>query len=152
MKQMMLWLLLFFQQPQPPAAVHMPTSEAIDVTRKLARDLGYPIDRYAKVYFFDELAAEGGTPLYPGYISIGFYGNGQPINHFAINEKTGQIVDSTVCETFDFPDLRVFQRAQQHMSGSRPRTTEELMDDIGCDRLPVVRRPVTYNRRPTVGK
>jgi hypothetical protein len=147
MSSTMLAVLLFFQQQQSPPAVHLPTSEAIDLARKLARDLGYPIDRYPKLYYFDALTAEGGKPWFAGYVSIVFFGNNHPINHFNINEKTGQIVDSTLCQAFDFPDLRAFQRAQQQFSGSRPRTTEELLDEIGCDELTVVRKPVVPNSK-----
>jgi len=59
MNSMIIAALLFFQQQQSPSAVHMPTSDAIDVARKLARDLGYPIDRYAQLYFFDVLTNKG---------------------------------------------------------------------------------------------
>jgi hypothetical protein len=142
MRSTILAFLLLFQQQRTPPTVHLPTSDAIDVARQLARDLGFPIDRYRKLYFFDVLTAEGGKPWFAGYTSIGFYGNGQPINHFEINERTGQVVDSTTCQVFDFPDLRVFQIGQQQLSGSRPRTTKELMEEIGCDELTVVRRPV----------
>ena len=124
-----------------PLAMHLPTSSAIDVARMLARDLGYPIDRYKKLYFFDVLTTEGGKPWFAGYISVSFWGR-QPINQFEINERTGQVVDSSTCELFDFPDLRVFQREQQHLSRSRPRSDEELKDEIGCDELTVVRKPV----------
>jgi hypothetical protein len=131
-------------QASPPAGVHLPTSSAIDTIRKVVRDdLGYPIDRYPKLYFFDAL-----PPLFTGYVSIGFYGNGQPINHFEINEKTGQVVDSVICEVYDFPDLRAFQREQQQLSGSRARTTEELMDEIGCQKLKVVRSSVVPSSKP----
>jgi hypothetical protein len=142
MSATMIAVFLFFQQQQsPPDAVHLPTSVAIDVARKLARDLGYPLDRYPKLYFFDAPTTKDGKSWFPGYVSIGFFGNGHPIYHFDINEKTGQIVDSTICKVFDFQDLGVFQRAQQQLSGSRPRTTEELMDEIGCDQITVVRKP-----------
>jgi len=108
----------------------------------LVKDLGYPIDRHPRLYFFDAL-----PPSFTGYVSIGFYGNGHPIHHFEINEKTGQVVDSVVCEIYDFPDLRVFQRTQQQLSGSRAMTTEELMDEIGCQKLKVVRSSVAPSQR-----
>src|ERR1051325_8165982 len=103
---MILGALLCFQQS--PTAVHLPTSTVIDVARKVARDLGYPIDRYPNLYFFDVLTMEDGKPWFAQYISVGFYGNGHPINHFEINERTGQIVDSSTCNLFDFQDLRLF--------------------------------------------
>jgi hypothetical protein len=138
-------LLLFQMQHPAPVSVHMPTSEVIDVARMLARDLGYPLDRYPKVYSFDLLSAEG---RHAGYISIGFYANGHPINYLDINETTGQIVTSMTCKVFDFPDLSVFQRAHQRLSGARPRTTEELMEDINCDHLTVVRESEVPNSKP----
>jgi hypothetical protein len=128
-------LLLQIQQP-PPVSVHMPTSEVVDVARMLAKDLGYQLDRYPKLYSFDLLSTGGG---HAGYISIGFYASGHPIHYFDINETTGQVVDSMTCKAFDFPDLRVFQDTHQRLSGSRPRATEELMGDINCDRLTIVR-------------
>jgi hypothetical protein len=142
MSAMILLALLFFQPQSPPVEVHLPTSVAIDTARKLVKDLGYPIDRYPSLYFFDAL-----PPSFTGYVSIGFYGNGHPIHHFEINEKTGQVVDSVVCEIYDFPDLRVFQRTQQQLSGSRAMTTEELMDEIGCQKLKVVRSSVAPSQR-----
>lgn len=69
-------------------------------------------NRYPKLYFFDAPATKDGKSWFPGYVSIGFFGNGHPIYQFDINEKTGQIVDSMTCKVFDFQDLRVFQRAQ----------------------------------------
>jgi hypothetical protein len=102
---------LFFFQPQPPRSVHLPTSDAIDVARKVARDLGYPINRYPNLFFFDVPTTEGGKPLIAGYTSISFWSKTQPINHFDINDRTGQVVDATICAVFDFPDLRAFQRA-----------------------------------------
>jgi len=112
------------------------------VARKLARDLAYPIDRYPKLYYFDMLTKEDGKPWFPGYVSIVFFGNDHPIHSFDINEQTGQIVDSLICQVFEFPDLKAFQREHQKLSGSRPRTTDELMDEIHCDQLTVVRKPV----------
>ncbi len=137
MREVILVALLCFQQQSFSAEVHLPTSDAIDVARKLARDLGFPIDRYPKLYFFDML-----PPSFAGYVSITFYGNGHPLNHFEINEKTGQVVDNVICQMFDFPDLRVFQRTQQRLSGARAKTTGELMDEIGCDKLTLVQNPV----------
>jgi hypothetical protein len=157
---------LFFFQAQPPRSMHLPTSDVIDVARKVARDLGYPIDRSPNLFFFDVVTAEGGKPLFAGP---------HPINHFEINERTGQIVDADMCAIFDFPDLRAFQRARvypvprqvlqirvcdrnlrsssilgssrrvrraQQVTGSRPGTTQELANAIGCDGLKVVRKPV----------
>jgi len=138
--------LLFFFPPQTPQSVHLATSDAIDIVRKVARDLGFPIDRYPNLYFFDVVTAEGGKPLFAGYTSIGFYGK-QPINHFQINERTGQIVDADLCTTYDFPNLRAFQRTRQQLSGSRPSTTKELANEIGCDDLTVVRKPVVPGTR-----
>ncbi len=134
--------LSFFFQPQPPQAVHFPTSDAIDVARSVARDLGYPIDRYRNLYFFDVVTAEGGKPLIAGYTAISFWSAAHPLQHFKINERTGQVVDDTSCEVFDFPDLKVLERARQRLTGSRPSTTEELANEIGCDKLTVIRKPV----------
>ncbi len=134
--------LLFFFQSQPPQAVHFPTSDAIDVARKVARDLGYPIDRNRNLYFFDVVKTEGGKPLIAGYTAVSFWSSAHPIQHFEINERTGQVVDDTSCEVFDFPDLRTFQRARQQLTGARPSTIAELANEVGCDALTVVRKPV----------
>jgi hypothetical protein len=136
-----LGFLLFFQ-PLPPQAVHFPTSDAIDIARKVARDLAYPIDRYPNLYFFDVVTTEGGKPLIAGYTAISFWSAAHPMQHFEINERTGQVVDATICEVFDFPDLRIFQRARQQLTRARPSTTEELANEIGCDELTLVRKPV----------
>jgi hypothetical protein len=135
-----LLMLVFLQQESPVVQVFIPTSDAIDVARRVARDLGYPINKYAGLYFFDQLTTEVGKPPLPGYVSIGFYGNNHLLNEFDINEKTGQIVDRRTCEVFEYADLKAFQRAQQQSSGSKPKTPEELMNEIGCDQLTVVRK------------
>jgi len=134
--------LLFFFHPQPPPAVHFPTSDAIDLARMVARDLGYPIDRYANLYFFDLVTTQGGKKLIAGYTAISFWSAAHPLQHFEINERTGQVVDDTSCEIFDFSDLRAFQKARQQITGSRPGTTKELASQVGCDRLTVVRKAV----------
>jgi hypothetical protein len=93
-------------------------------------------------YFFDVVKTEGGKPLITGYIAVSFWSSAHPIQHFEINERTGQVVDDTSCEVFDFPDLRAFQRARQQLTGARPSTIEELANEVGCDTLTVVRKPV----------
>jgi len=151
MISMIIAALLFFQQQQS-RSVHLPSSDAIDVARKLARDLGFPIDRYPRLYYFDVVTDEHGQPPFAGYVSITFWGDIHPIKHFDINEETGQVVESLACEVYDFPDLRVFQKEQQHVSGSRPRTIEELKNEFGCDQLKVVRNPIVPRTKPAPPK
>jgi hypothetical protein len=142
---------LFFFQSEPPRAVHFPTSTAIDVARKVARDLGYAIDRDPNRFYFDVVTTETGNPLIAGYTAISFWNDVQPINHFEINERTGEIVDGDLCAVFDFPDLREFQRALQRATLARSSTTKQLAHEVGCDELTVVRKPVvpsTKSARP----
>jgi hypothetical protein len=146
---------VFAQQTQRlPVTVHLPTSAAIDVARLLARDLGYPIDKYPKRYFFDQVTGGDGKPLTFGYVAISFWSGAQPINHFEINESTGQIVDDVACEVFDFPNLKPFQHEQQGLSGARPETIEELLGDgrFPCEKLTIVNRPVVPNAKPASGE
>jgi hypothetical protein len=143
--------LIFAQQTQRlPVTVHLPTSVAIDVARLLARDLGYPIDKYPKRYFFDQVNGDDGKALVLGYANILFWGGGHPIDGFQINESTGQIVGTLSCEVFDFPNLKSFQHEQQALSGVRSKTTQELLDEgkIPCERLTLVNRPVVPNAKP----
>ena len=137
-------LLLMVSQAQvhAVASMHLPTSDAIDVARRLARDLGYPIDQSPRRFFFDLATGEGGQPLIAGYTTVGFFGDPQPIHHFAINEQSGQIVDADLCALFDFPDLRAFARRRRQLSGARARTADELAREIGCDALKGVRTPM----------
>ncbi len=138
------WALLvplFLGAPQrQPVIVHITTSDAIDVARRIARDEGYDV-RDTKVYYFDLLMTKDGEPLVKGYTSIGFDINGYQRNTICINNLTGQCIDMFSCEVFDYPDLRPFQQDILRLSKARRKTAQELAEDVGCTSPKVVYKP-----------
>jgi hypothetical protein len=132
-------LLLAFQAQS--VAVHIATSDAVDVARMIAKDEGYDV-RDTKVYYFDLLQTQDGKPLLSGYTSVGFYINGNIRSSISISETTGQAVDMNSCEVFDYPDLRPFQERIVQLSKARRKTALELADDAGCSSPKVLTDPV----------
>jgi hypothetical protein len=92
------------------------------------------------------LTKDGKSPV-GGYVSVGFYGHDNLIETFAISENTGQVVEPAACQVFEFSNLLPLQRAQQRQSGLKSKSQKELMRDFGCDRLTVVRNPITRDSR-----
>ena len=144
--------MCLYLQIQHPEPVHFATSDAIDVARLIARDLGYPIDKDRGMFYFDLLLNANGRPMFKGYTSIGFYADVRPIYHFEINESTGQVVDATVCAVFDVPSLKPFEKSRRRLTGARPRTLDELSDDVGCDKLRIVRKSRLQEKGSTTSK
>lgn len=126
--------------------VHIPTSDAIDLARIIARDEGYDVSD-TKVFSFDLLMTKDGKPLLEGYTSIGFYINGDPRNTISINNMTGQTVDMFSCEVFDYPKLRPFQEDMLRVSKAKRKTAQELADDAGCSSPKVLTKPVALASR-----
>ncbi|HTQ12316.1 MAG TPA: hypothetical protein VMH86_00470 [Rhizomicrobium sp.] len=115
----------------------IPTSVALDIAEAVARDEGYHVPN-EKLFFFDLTTAKTGNPLFPGYVTISFFGSGQAINQISINERTGQVVDAMMCVVFEYPDIQKFGKDVRRTSGSRPATMDEIENEIGCDVLKVV--------------
>lgn len=136
-----------------PTEIYIPTSEVLRATEMAARDEGYPIDKVRPdgkhLFFFDVAMELGGRPLAPGFTSMSFYGNGQIIRTYSVNERTGQIVDIANCSAFDFPNLRTFAREVQREAGTQPKTLERLAQDVGCDKLTMVTRSFAQMRPRT---
>lgn len=107
-------------QASAASTVSIPTSSAVDIVRRLGRDLGFAVEE--RTYYFDLMLTQDGKPPVPGYVSLGFFGNGNLIQEFAISADTGQIVDPRTCQLFEFPDLVSFQRIQQAQSGVKPNS------------------------------
>src|SRR5438128_10764422 len=80
----------------------IPTSDAIDLARMIARNEGYDVTK-TTIYSFDLLTSQG-KPFHAGYTSIGFDINGNTRNLISINDSTGQAIDYNTCEIFDYPD------------------------------------------------
>jgi hypothetical protein len=127
-------IVFFLQSPSSAPSIFVPTSDVIDIARKIARDQGFPIERH-KLFYFDLMRREDGSPRLPGYVSVGFYGNDRLILDISINEKTGQVVDTTHCFLFEYPDLAAFGRAQRRASHAKALTREELEATLGCESL-----------------
>jgi len=130
--------------------MYIPTSELLRASEMAARDEGFPIHKVrpdgSHLFFFDVAMEPGGKPLAPGYTSMSFYGNGQIIRTYSVNEQTGQIVDIANCSTFDFQNLRAFSQEVQREAGTRPETLERLAQDVGCDKLTVVNKSFAQTR------
>lgn len=133
-----------------PVLVHITTSDAIDLARKIARDEGYDVTK-TNIYSFDLLITPEGKPFLEGYTSIGFDINGNPRNLIAISDKTGQAIDYNTCEIFDYPDLISFQERMTHLSKAKRKTAQELAKDAGCDSPKVLNKPVSFPRPKSGG-
>jgi len=112
----------------------IPTSDAIDVAEKVARGEGYPLADRTK-FFFDLMQDKSGKPLFPGYVTVGFYWNSDIVNAISINEETGQVLDINKCTVFDYPSLQPFGKNVRRGTGLPPLSMNELSKQTGCDSL-----------------
>jgi hypothetical protein len=134
--------MLLLSAPQAkPELIHIMTSDALKVAEIIARNEGYDI-RDTKLYSFDSLDLQG-RRLLEGYTSIGFYINGNVRSGISISETTGQALDMTTCEIFDYPELRPFQEQIMRLSKAKRKTPRELADDVGCGRPRVLTKPIS---------
>ncbi len=130
--------------PTPPSqivAMPIPTSDAVDLARRVAHDEGYDVAK-TSVYYFQQLTGPAGAPFLEGYTSIGFYIDGNARNLIVINNRTGQAMDFNTCEVFDYPDLKPFQKQVMRMNKATTKTAEQLAGDAGCGSPRVVTKPV----------
>ena len=125
-------LYLAMQAPKQETKSFIPTSDVIDVARMVARGLGYSLADRTK-YFFDLLPGPKGEPLFPGYVTVGFYWNSNTVNAISINEKTGQVLDITMCTWFEFPTIKRFERSVQRGTGLPPLTEQKIRAQTGCE-------------------
>lgn len=112
----------------------VPTSVAIDLSKKVARGLGYSLADQTK-YFFDLMTDKNDKPAFAGYLTVGFYWNSNIVSAISINESTGQILDIDRCMIFEYPSLRSFQRDASRLSGVPPIPLDELSKQLGCDSI-----------------
>ncbi len=117
------------------------TSDAIDLSRMIARDEGYDVPKDPRCSF--ELLTEFGGET---NTSIGFDVNGHARNLIVINNSTGQAIDYNTCEIFDYPNLGPFQDQMTRLSGVKKKTAQELANDIGCESPRVLTKPVSRTR------
>jgi hypothetical protein len=133
-------LVLLLGISQKKTTVFIPTSEAIDISRIVVEDEGYSLlDR--RRYFFDLMLDKDHKPVYPGYITIGFYWNSSPANSISINERTGQILDIERCLVFEYPSVQKFARDMRQENGERELSMNELKQATGCESLDILRAP-----------
>jgi hypothetical protein len=127
--------------PEPPATeVHISTGDAVKIAQLIARDEGYDLDGDIRdpatgqkvIYWFDSLDG-----LLVGYTSLGFFINSHIRSGISISNSTGQTLDATTCQVFDYPDLRPFQEQITHLSGVKKKSLEQLAEEVGCESLTV---------------
>ena len=126
----------------PKAQVFIPTSTALDVAEKVARGEGYSLSDHTK-FFFDIMLDKSNKPVFPGYITVGFYWNSDIVNAISIDEKTGQVLDIDKCIAFDYPGIRIFQQNISRQTRMQAPSMNELAKIVGCDsfkRLNVTRK------------
>src|SRR6476661_5921624 len=151
---LMFWAATLAPGPRPSVIVHITTGDAVKIAQRIARDEGYDLDKEVRdpqgakvVYWFDSLDGSPQGPFLEGYTSIGFYINSHSRSGISINNTTGQTLDMTSCELFDYPDLQPFQEQVMRLGGiSKKKTPEELADEVGCESLRIVRTPVPVTR------
>jgi hypothetical protein len=125
-------------------ALDIPTSDAVDVARLIARAEGYDVSR-TDIYSFEQLT-NSGKPFHQGYVAIGFNINGNARNLILINARTGQAIDYNTCEIFDFPSLRPFQVKVTRLTKAEPESPEDLADEVGCANPKVLTRDKSKNK------
>jgi hypothetical protein len=139
----MLFAFLLAMQGRPGSEKSfIPTSDAIDVAEKVARAEGYSLSHRSK-FLFDLMRDKSGKPVFPGYVTVGFYWNSDIVNAISINEGTGQVLDIDKCTVFDYPSLRVYGKNVRRATGLPILSLQELSRQVGCDslqRLSVSRR------------
>ena len=144
------WVAALVPGPRPSVIVHISTGDVVRIAQRIARDEGYDLDKDIRdprtgekvAYWFDSLDDSPQGPLLEGYTSIGFYIDAHNRSGISINNSTGQTLDMTSCELFDYPDLRPFQEQMIRLSGTKRKTPEELADEVGCDSLRIESKPI----------
>jgi hypothetical protein len=127
-------LFLAVQSATSQSKSFIPTSDAIDVAEKVAKGEGYSLADRTK-FFFDLMLDKSGKPLFPGYVTIGFYWNSDSVSAISISESTGQVLDINQCVLFDYPSLRTFGKNVRRGTGLPPLSMDELGKKIGCDSI-----------------
>ncbi len=123
-----------------PESYLLPTSEIVRVANMVARDEGFKLDADG-IYLNELRTAEGKEPI-DGYASIGLYQHGHPRRSYAIRVKTGDVVETELCEIFRFPDLLRFRRETMWGFGTREAALDKIAAEVGCRHLKIVtRRP-----------
>jgi hypothetical protein len=133
-------LLLGMQVGASSNKVFIPTSVALDVAEKVARGEGYSLADKTK-FFFDVMLDKENKPLFPGFVTVGFYWNSDIVSAISINEGTGQVLDIDKCTVFDYPSLQAFQRDISQGTGMPALSMQELAKKVGCDSLKRVSVP-----------
>jgi hypothetical protein len=127
-------LLLGMQVGASSNKVFIPTSAALDVAEKVAKGEGYSLADRTK-FFFDLMLDKENKPVFPGYVTVGFYWNSDIVSAISINEGTGQVLDIDKCTVFDYPSLRGFQKDISQGTGMPALSMEELGKKVGCESL-----------------
>jgi hypothetical protein len=126
------------QGPREREIHFIPTSDVVRVAWMAARDEGY--DPNAIGTFLDELrTADGKEPL-PGYTSIGLYVDVKLVRSYSIRVDTGDVVDTTTCTIFRYPDLLKFKTKILLAFGTKAVSDEQIENEVGCGQLTVLPR------------
>ncbi len=84
-------------------------------------------------YFSDLMSDKEGKPVFPGYVTVGFYWNSDTVNAISINENTGQVLDINMCLSFEYPEvLRLGQEIRKANEAS-PLPPSDLLKQTGCE-------------------
>jgi hypothetical protein len=127
-------VLLGMQAGASSNKVFIPTSAALDVAEKVAKGEGYSLADRTK-FFFDVMLDKENKPVFPGYVTVGFYWNSDIVSAISINEETGQVLDIDKCTVFDYPEVRSFQQDLSRGTGVPALSLEALSKKVGCDSL-----------------
>lgn len=127
-------LLLGMQSGATMKKTFIPTSDAIEVAERVARAEGYSLTDRTK-FFFDLMQDRNGKPLFPGFVTVGFYWNSDIVSAISINENTGQVLDIDKCLVFDYPSLQSYERSVRRGTALPPLSMGQLQKLTGCDSL-----------------
>jgi hypothetical protein len=136
-----LWVI---QSGTPLHSVFIPTSVALNVAEDVAKGEGYSLANRAK-FFLDVMLDKDSKPVYPGYVTVGFYWNSDIVSAISINQETGQVLDIDKCTLFDYPAVHTFQVDLSRATGVPPLSLDVLGKKVGCHSL---RRLSVPKKRP----
>ncbi|MFI5097049.1 MAG: hypothetical protein ACHQT6_03655 [Candidatus Acidiferrales bacterium] len=143
-----LTLLLAFCSAAQQVQRFISTSGVVRVASMAARDEGYNPD--AEGIYLNELRTADGKEPIQGYSSIALYKHGHLVRSYSIRVDTGDVVDTTVCEIFRYPDLLSFKRKLMKGFGTKEAPLDVIESEVGCDKLRIVPTRAAAGRKKNV--
>ena len=125
--------LLIFSDGRMP---FWPTSDILYVANSAAEEWQKkPVQEDSS--FFDIVDPEIYTM--PGYKKVLYYVDEKPVLSIIVNLRTGQVMDDNLCIYFKNKKILHFSRQVQNLTKTYPIPIDELANQIGCDKLKIIK-------------